>query len=698
MIDISNSFVSCFCVTEIVIQPDLFQTKAIFKVPSSSLMQLDSGIVQLDSYSKYLLISTKTKTYLCDTVNEYYKQIGKKLRDGNFGCCFYRTKSISAVENKSISSDNEQSTDNIKIFCARPGCRLWEADFESKVLCTHQFKESLSLLQSNITSFQEFSDGRLKMSDSSDSFLEHFNFAHLYLLNNNFLITFDNNGFYIVDLTKMVLAFWNSNFKNIKNVKVFKNYIYIWTEPFKIHLISLISLEKLIMKTLHNKQFYVCSELCSMYKEDVIEILNGHENLHLLLILKEKLLEFDDVHLLDQLSSIFIKIEEQNKEKGFKLNSGIYLVSNLNTIENHSVSNKADESVLISFKEISKNLSDTFKDILHLENEMPPLNSEYEIVDPFSDNNYNLNLLYQQYKSNDVTNETFHKLLQSKNLNTLIELFSNFLEYVGSMEEEDRNNAEYWCSAQILMYFSENSNKLKMEDVDSLSFKYLKNAFEYINDGRIEICSCSYPLPSAKCNVPQYSEIGREILSKLWHSNKDTTNLLNRVPYLWKDFLKLKRNENIDLLLPVIMQYSDEELLTYFNRKLTYDNWDTATQLLIKLKKSNCLYCDKRFQCADRTVSWTNFAVVIVQNIGSFGALRILSNYADLIPSRELGVKFYQTCIFTTAVNKHDGVIQSETAAFMQDMHNDSSSFKEVFTIIKNPFLPFINFTCTYPL
>lgn len=32
---------------------------------------------------------------------------------------------------------------DVRIFCARPGARLWEAGFDAQVLRTYQFKESL---------------------------------------------------------------------------------------------------------------------------------------------------------------------------------------------------------------------------------------------------------------------------------------------------------------------------------------------------------------------------------------------------------------------------------------------------------------------------------------------------------------------------------------------------------------------------
>ncbi|XP_026685620.1 uncharacterized protein LOC103517868 [Diaphorina citri] len=55
-------------------------------------MQLDSRIVQMSTCHDWLLVSTLTRSYLCDTVHEQYRQIGKKLRDGHYGSCFVQNK------------------------------------------------------------------------------------------------------------------------------------------------------------------------------------------------------------------------------------------------------------------------------------------------------------------------------------------------------------------------------------------------------------------------------------------------------------------------------------------------------------------------------------------------------------------------------------------------------------------------------
>lgn len=61
---------------------------------------------------------------------EKFWKIGNKERDGEFGACFL-------LGTKSAGSPHPF------IFCARPGSRMWEVNFEGEVLSTHQFKQLL---------------------------------------------------------------------------------------------------------------------------------------------------------------------------------------------------------------------------------------------------------------------------------------------------------------------------------------------------------------------------------------------------------------------------------------------------------------------------------------------------------------------------------------------------------------------------
>ncbi|CAN7941035.1 unnamed protein product, partial [Ixodes pacificus] len=113
VLNISSSKVVPLTLPEEPLDVFLFvsQAKSLFQSPPSTLMRLDSRVVQLDFAQDRLLASTLTRCYLGDTVREKFTQVGKKLRDGEFGGCFV---------------PGARAQDPVTIYAARPGSRLWE--------------------------------------------------------------------------------------------------------------------------------------------------------------------------------------------------------------------------------------------------------------------------------------------------------------------------------------------------------------------------------------------------------------------------------------------------------------------------------------------------------------------------------------------------------------------------------------------
>jgi len=56
--------------------------QTMFQDPSAVLMILDSEIVQLDSAEEMLLVSTHTRSYVCDTERGLFKQVNTSKIEG----------------------------------------------------------------------------------------------------------------------------------------------------------------------------------------------------------------------------------------------------------------------------------------------------------------------------------------------------------------------------------------------------------------------------------------------------------------------------------------------------------------------------------------------------------------------------------------------------------------------------------------
>lgn len=115
------------------------KARSLFQSPPSTMMRLDSKVVQMDFAQDRLLVSTLTRCYLGDTLREKFAQVGKKLRDGEFGGCFYPGCKLQGP---------------VTVYASRPGSRLWEADLRGSVSKTHQFKEALAVAPTPLVTYR----------------------------------------------------------------------------------------------------------------------------------------------------------------------------------------------------------------------------------------------------------------------------------------------------------------------------------------------------------------------------------------------------------------------------------------------------------------------------------------------------------------------------------------------------------------
>lgn len=287
------------------------------------MVTLESSIVQIDTIGRFVLISTTTRSILVDTEIGQFAQIGKKLRNGNFGACFYNPinniAGIPAVNTErsflglNLEEEEENISEDARIFCSRPGCRIWEANFDPNVLITHQFKYSLTQFPTRIIEMQADIDHRLNLIETLEvdyNAPDNINFEKLQIINDKFILTYNNDGVYILDTSNVSVVFWTNKFTNIKSVKTHKNDIFVYYGHEKITVITMHELEQIILDTLFNKRYYVCMELCQYFMTDILNMIEKSERLRLLLYLKQK---FDDGNeILRGLKPMFSRIDELN--------------------------------------------------------------------------------------------------------------------------------------------------------------------------------------------------------------------------------------------------------------------------------------------------------------------------------------------------------------------------------------------------
>lgn len=151
------------------------------------LVEPPTEIVQLHYDHKVLLVSTKTRSFVCrlDTSCEVV-HIGQKDRkvQGNFGACFIPRLC---------------KTDDAKLYAVRPGCRVWLSDVKGVVCNTHIFKDEL---MSGVREIPLLRPGR---NTSTNTDLQ---FGRLHMYREKQLVTYNQSSLFILDpaLNKVVTA------------------------------------------------------------------------------------------------------------------------------------------------------------------------------------------------------------------------------------------------------------------------------------------------------------------------------------------------------------------------------------------------------------------------------------------------------------------------------------------------------------
>lgn len=310
------------------------------------LMQLDSSIVQMDFAHGLLLISTLTRCYLSDTEKEQYKQVGQKLRDGEFGACFV-TKSEPLTQPvgplalpappSSAPANNQfdllgvneslpmRIKCNLRVFCARPGARLWEVNCDGSVISTHQFKEAIASTAPSKVITPKGTIGE----DDSQGGKGGFNFPKLNAVGEKFLLTFKQDGVYIFDPDNSVVVLWSNAYSNIVDVQVWEDTVYLWLKSGQMHALNFQPVEKCILKLYFRKEYPVCAQLCHKYLEHLIKIVPSARKLHFISDLAEKLSDHSELRQnILPLTSEILKFLPSKQAKSQKLKSGIYRIGN----------------------------------------------------------------------------------------------------------------------------------------------------------------------------------------------------------------------------------------------------------------------------------------------------------------------------------------------------------------------------------
>ncbi|XP_026751662.2 BLOC-2 complex member HPS5 homolog [Galleria mellonella] len=367
-----------------VLQLQSFIAKTIFQSSSQTIMSLDSRICQLDVKENMLLVSTFTRCYICDTLQEQYRQIGLKLRDGEFGACFFNKENhdnnslaqtvhdFTEVKQYNIVDDDAGFTvgeglANTLIFCARPSSRLWEATIDGTVKRTHQFKQVLAKQPMKLFSLESYNNEIISLStDNTVCEGQSVNFPKLYTVNGA-IFSFKKDAIYFLNLFNVDDTTWFT-FGDIADCKIYHDIIYIWLTNGSLICLKYTKIEKFLVQCYVDEKYVLCAELCALYRDHLLNN-NLSFKLHILSGIREKLNNKD---LLKNIDDILEKIDSLKSNEAIQMKSGIYIVDNTyqaqsSLLDNDVKGGKHNEDsrfgtlspdALQAFKELSITVSD----------------------------------------------------------------------------------------------------------------------------------------------------------------------------------------------------------------------------------------------------------------------------------------------------------------------------------------------------
>lgn len=655
----------------------------MFQTPACTLMKLDSSIVQLSFHSPLLLVSTLTRCYVCDTVLEQYKQIGNKPRNGEFGACFYTRESTTLDaqrEERNINdargvfnliSDNDSnilSENHSKIFCARPGSRLWEVSADGIVMKTHQFKEALAIPP--IAIFR--SDSTLESSQKEETECEwppqSVNFSHLFVLARKYLFSYTTSGLYVIDLTNASMLLWSNEYTNISMTAIVDDCIYLMTCDSEFHCVTLTSLDSLILRLYCREHYSECLNVCFAYKLQLLKTIDTKEIVELFEV---KDLPRDEKTLLRPLITM---LQADGNNRPAKLDSGIVVVHS----ENDRFADKKTYGSEMTSSSQSPEISSDDSSEIQIESRkdreaLAQGNTLGTASEDILDSNYDgeiLDIKDDGHRKPDFQENITHRV--QSDLRSIYDLANSIRPGMSEKEIEEiiletdkriRTVKESYRDSpglQSFIYEVTRATELHcyntflenafVQSIDSIGndcvVRHFTKAFIEINAPSYARCSCGYPYPMDKTLEPKFLAVGESLIKRYAHDlPKECSNICDKVPYMWRVYLsiRIEQRNALDDLLRQCLQTRDNVVLSFLLPALNDEQWSCVVMCLNEMKDGTCLFCATslaRKSDYEVLIDWSDIAREIMKREGPDEATAFLIKLESMIPDITLDRRY----------------------------------------------------------
>lgn len=659
------AFVTSFCWTEddkelycgdsrgivSLIQFSLFMGRNILNISLHPVLLLENRIVQIDRYKDLLLVSTLSKCVLCNTAREEFKQIGNRPRDGQYGASFVIAQPNSYAGSMTPSPplmivDEE----DVRIFCSRPGSRLWEADLEGNVIRTHQFKQAAASRRHRreLQCLQESKLDLIGPTEPADGTMMVVPFQVLYSIRRQLLLVHDRCQLLIIDPLQSRIVLRTDEFTDIAHVAVVDEWIYLLTGENRVFQVRVeiegeedqhSALSGQEERSSHNtsplqptleprKQKQGVYILDSVLNNNGKQLKDGKESPLLLsteATIKEALVSVVRGKYGRNIKQMFMGYEQQQRtqngipERPKTLNlTKIYEPSRTNVFANgngHAL--LAEFGIEAEAEDLEcSNEDDMIEDLVRTRTGQTLGSVQMQgkkkfstsLLDGYetSEDDATVRNLYLIFRSSIISNlnfaDRYAKIFDDYDTESIVRLLRK-LEQL--MEENEEPNARVKC---MRIYF----NYLKPEllwEIDTDSRQFIKSGFILCNttepddraclDRLINCADCGYYLEAtASCH---YQEIGTCLMQYYWSRKEydECFAMVKQVPYLWRTITRYYiQDRREDKVVACVWNLADRELFERAAGELPFqlDHWKKLFELVIAYHQRHemiCLSCDK---------------------------------------------------------------------------------------------------------
>uniref|UniRef100_A0AAG5CUD4 Hermansky-Pudlak syndrome 5 protein homolog n=1 Tax=Anopheles atroparvus TaxID=41427 RepID=A0AAG5CUD4_ANOAO len=636
-----------------LIQFSLFMGRNILNISLHPVLLLENRIVQIDRYKDLLLVSTLSKCVLCNTAREEFKQIGNRPREGQYGASF-----VIAQPNNGPTPPSPPlmivDEEDVRIFCSRPGSRLWEADLEGNVIRTHQFKQAAANRRHRQLQCLQESELDLGPSVPMDGSMMVVPFQVLYSIRRQLLLVHDRCQLLIIDPVHSQIVLRTDEFTDITHVAVVDEWIYLLagenrlfqlrveiegeeettmgspssgdrvspnTSPLPptahdgrkqkqgVYILDNVLNNNGGKQHLNGKESPMLLSTEATIKEALVSVVRGKYGRNI----KQMFMGFDQQQRLNAQNSLggggperpttlnLTKIYEPSRNNGFANANGNGLLAEF------GIEAAGEEEYAEGENDIMEDLvrSRTGPTVGPLNGSKVQMKKKFStsLLDGYetSEDDATVRTLYLIYRSSIISNlnfaDRYAKIFDDYDTETIVRLLGK-LEMV--MEDNDEPNARLKC---VRIYFDYLKPELLWE-IDDASRQFIKNCFIVCNTteqcdrdvlDQLDRCTdCGFYLRAT--GTCHYREIGVSLMQYYW-SRKEYSQcfaMVKHVPYLWRTVTRYYiQDRREDKVVACVWNLADRELFERAAAEFPFavHHWKRLFELVLSYDQRDEMIC-----------------------------------------------------------------------------------------------------------